>query len=279
MTCKLSHIAGPHTRIDFLDTMSPKVNQVLLVEPTPFFFLGTLTITSTQSLMSDIFALDPLMYTSYNSRSHGSQGPSMCILIGIAAISIILIQYAQQQCHSYYPRMRAAGQGIVSMISTVNNTAKEVGEGVSTVIKETKNVVVIIYAPWCGHCQKMLPTLPALCAKHPKAKCVLVNSETVPKSLIQGDGAIYQVQYFPTIVLFTDGVGVEKSSVEDAVNECEANVKSDEDTEKTETTLGMIANVMHPHKRPMERAFDVGHDDTPSNDDYNDSSVMLNQFF
>lgn len=231
--------------------------------------------------MSDIFALDPLMYTSYNPRSHGPQGPSMCVLIGVAAISIILITYAQQQCHSYYPRMRAVGQGIVSMV-----TQPEGGSNIEEVnnesdarkkVDETKHLVVIIYAPWCGHCQKMLPTLPALCAKHPKAKCVLINSEAASKSLIQGDNAIHPVQYFPTVVLFTNGVGVEKSSAEEAVAECHQNVVHENNED--ETTFGMIANVMHPHKRPMETVFDFGHDDTPSHDDYNDSSSMLNQFF
>lgn len=253
---------------------------------------------------SDIFALDPLMYTSYQPRS---QGPSMCILVGIAAVSVLLMSYAQQQCYSYYPRLHK--QGVMGMLAEVADVIKKGGnevaiddekadkaantEKVKTAIDKTTNAVVIIYAPWCGHCQQMLPTLEGIRSKYPKCNLIRINADSVDQAVLFQDPAtrILDLQYYPSCCKVVDD-GANGKTLEligpDAEKAFQAAQKAFQvgdpsaggDADNTLPVSGKIANVLHPHKRPMEANVDFGNDNSSfAPDDQAFTQNMLNQFF
>jgi protein disulfide-isomerase A6 len=71
------------------------------------------------------------------------------------------------------------------------------------VLDETKNVFVKFYAPWCGHCQRMVPAWEQL------ADSVKDQSDVVIAKLDASEhqelGGRFGVRGFPTLKFFTKG--------------------------------------------------------------------------
>lgn len=57
--------------------------------------------------------------------------------------------------------------------------------------------VALVFAPWCGHCKTALPKF-CEASEEADVKCVLVNAEMIPPTLLQGE--IFNVTHFPFIV-------------------------------------------------------------------------------
>ncbi|TKW36715.1 hypothetical protein SEVIR_1G000300v4 [Setaria viridis] len=77
----------------------------------------------------------------------------------------------------------------------------------SSFLAATRHVMVEFYAPWCGHCQALAPDYAAaashLAAQHAQADVALAKVDaTEDTDLAQK----YDVQGFPTILFFIDGV-------------------------------------------------------------------------
>ncbi|RCV04424.1 hypothetical protein SETIT_1G000400v2 [Setaria italica] len=77
----------------------------------------------------------------------------------------------------------------------------------SSFLAATRHVMVEFYAPWCGHCQVLAPDYAAaashLAAQHAQADVALAKVDaTEDTDLAQK----YDVQGFPTILFFIDGV-------------------------------------------------------------------------
>ena len=254
--------------------------------------------------MNDVFGLDPLMYSAYTPSRSRTEGPSMCVLVGIAAVSVLFMAYAQQQCHSYYPRLRATGQGIVSMVAqsiqgksetaaavpsatVVDNTeTKEANEAkVKEIIKSTPNLVVIIFAPWCGHCAKMIPQLEGLHSKYPKTNLLLINGDALDSKNWTGPDAIFSLTAYPTACKVVQGHLEEVSGgPEAAMAAVESETTGDAAPAEEEETSGpalmsMFANVMHPHKRPMDKVVEFDGEVAGSHEDHLATQDMLNDFF
>lgn len=71
----------------------------------------------------------------------------------------------------------------------------------SIVNDPSKNVFVMFYAPWCGHCNHMKPAWQELADKYP------IDGDTIiariDASAHRGIGKEYDVNGFPTLKLFT----------------------------------------------------------------------------
>ncbi len=81
-------------------------------------------------------------------------------------------------------------------ITEVNGTSFQ-----EEVIKSEKPVLVDFWAPWCGPCKMLAPTLEEIAEeKEDSVKVVKVNVDEA-----QDIAADYQVQAIPTLILFQGG--------------------------------------------------------------------------
>ncbi|CAD2220012.1 protein disulfide-isomerase [Angomonas deanei] len=91
----------------------------------------------------------------------------------------------------------------VCLLGLVNGEALELNPDnfKSIVNDKTKNVFVMFYAPWCGHCNKMKPTWHEFADAHKDDKDVVIAVLDADKH--RDVARPYEVQGFPTLKLFT----------------------------------------------------------------------------
>ncbi|KAF4356424.1 hypothetical protein F8388_013289 [Cannabis sativa] len=73
----------------------------------------------------------------------------------------------------------------------------------TTVIENNKFVMVEFYAPWCGHCQALAPEYAAAATELKGEDVVLAKVDATEENELSQE---YDVQGFPTIFFFVDGV-------------------------------------------------------------------------
>ena len=74
------------------------------------------------------------------------------------------------------------------------------------VLKSDKPVLVDFWAPWCGPCRALAPTIDALAEENSdKASFVKVNVDENPKTATS-----YGIRGIPTLLLFSEGKEVER---------------------------------------------------------------------
>jgi thioredoxin 1 len=73
-------------------------------------------------------------------------------------------------------------------------------------VLESKGVVLVdLWAPWCGPCKAMMPTLAAVSDDHPDVQVMKVNVDDN-----QATAETYDVRSIPTLLVFKDGQLVDK---------------------------------------------------------------------
>jgi thioredoxin 1 len=72
-------------------------------------------------------------------------------------------------------------------------------------IKEGGKVLVDFWAPWCGPCRAMTPTLEKFAEDHKDITIIKVNVDENPWS------ATFDIRSIPTIIAFEEGVEKDRS--------------------------------------------------------------------
>lgn len=73
----------------------------------------------------------------------------------------------------------------------------------TTVIENNRYVMVEFYAPWCGHCQALAPEYAAAATELKGDGVVLAKVDATQENELSHE---YDVQGFPTVYFFIDGV-------------------------------------------------------------------------
>jgi thioredoxin 1 len=102
---------------------------------------------------------------------------------------------------------------------------KEIGDEdfEKEVVGNKKSVLLLIYAPWCGDCRRIMPVL-NFCSELPEYKPVdflQMDVDKNPQSKIN-----LKVERYPTLYLFQDGRKVAEQTAEVAAEEQKAIIQS-----------------------------------------------------
>lgn len=89
-------------------------------------------------------------------------------------------------------------------------------------LRSHEKAVVMIFAPWCGHCHTQIKMMGALAAEITTYPIVLINAEAVPRMAISGPNAIYNVQHFPTFLAKSGNMIKPTGSLKEAHDELKA---------------------------------------------------------
>ena len=144
------------------------------------------------------------------------EAKKLCKTLKVSPAKYVLRHYQSGSFHKEYDRQLRES----SLLSFMKNpsvdapwsedvTANDVrhiettSEFYKTINKEKKPILVMFYAPWCGHCKRMKPEF-ALAATRLKGKAVLVGMN-VDNPESYDLRSTYNITGFPTVLYFEDG--------------------------------------------------------------------------
>lgn len=67
-------------------------------------------------------------------------------------------------------------------------------------MKAHENAIIMIFAPWCGHCHNAMQPLSEVASKT-RYPCLMMNAETLPTHMLAGPKSVHPVEYFPTFLV------------------------------------------------------------------------------
>lgn len=77
------------------------------------------------------------------------------------------------------------------------------GKNFTDVVKNNRYVLVEFYAPWCGHCKALAPEYAAAATELKGENVILAKVDATEENELSQE---YDIQGFPTIYFFIDGV-------------------------------------------------------------------------
>lgn len=97
-------------------------------------------------------------------------------------------------------------------------------------LESTPNVILMVFAPWCPHCHKVMPQFVHMSQRAHKTPFCLVNAEAVLKtSFTQGNSRmIHPLQYFPTFLVKKDGGAFVEKEMSEVLEFTEGGVSAEE---------------------------------------------------
>lgn len=85
-------------------------------------------------------------------------------------------------------------------VATVSPADKKIADAaVVQFLKDNPSCMVMIYAHWCGHCHNAMPEFMEA-STEASIPFAIINSDMVSPELLQGDTAVFDVQFYPYIV-------------------------------------------------------------------------------
>lgn len=159
---------------------------------------------------------------------------SLCGMVVVGILAVVL--YTSMDCRpmgSSYPLHEKASTATKAMLTSISaRTSKSTGSSpmlqnaktkykqdldlfecskdnpadkeqcqkeVMAYLAKHKNVMMLIFAPWCSHCHTMMPRFADACKRY-NVRGVLVNAESMADL-----SALHPCEYFPTCLAVMDG--------------------------------------------------------------------------
>lgn len=119
--------------------------------------------------------------------------------------------------HSSAERMRLSSQeqndSAVVYLHTMDAQKTPVDKRLHNIVAESKKLVMIFYEDWCNPCKKMTPIFDQLSHEYSDVLFIKVKRELYPTIFDQYVTQQFHTKTVPAILLFNDGVCVEKQLI------------------------------------------------------------------
>ena len=83
-----------------------------------------------------------------------------------------------------------------------------------TFLDANDRVLIMVFAPWCGHCKGMMPRFAAAVGDR---KAIMVNGDCMPEDVMAGRDCLPTVGYYPLLLVHRGGTATVAGSPEEAI--------------------------------------------------------------
>lgn len=151
---------------------------------------------------------------------------ALAALVGMMVFSYIAKTEQTTECVRYArdhvsAMMSSASNRISARLTAVSSASVEASlpdihdlDNAKKFLSTHPKSVVMIYAPWCGHCKVQKPEFKTMCSKS-SVPCALLNADSIGTDALSKLISGFSLKHFPTFLSIKDGASSKEGSIKE----------------------------------------------------------------